>query len=168
MYSTQNLQKYLCSKLFSKKETTNRTDANFHSTSSRSPICTSWLILVKSRHMTSQILVIASSSKGLLSDGIPAHRSRSKRIPCSYPSLNPPPPFSRILDEKTQIFQLISLILRSNKKKNLSKQNAILFSSHKIKYPFRESEINLSNMFLCTLYFTLRLLEWILEYLSQV
>ena len=44
------------------------------------------------------------------------------------------------------------------------KQNAILFSLYKIKYPFCESEINSSTFFLCTSYFSLCLI-W-KEYLN--
>ena len=64
-----------------------------------------------------------------------------KRITRSYPS-SKNTPVSRILDEKKNLFQPKSLILRPNKTP-FFKQNAI-FSWYKLKYPFCESE-NICN-----------------------
>ena len=88
---------------------------------------------------------------------IPPSHSRPKRIPRSYASLKNTP-FRRFCARKTPLFQPKSLILKSNKT-TLSKQNAILFSLYKIKYPFRESKINcIKHFFLCKSYFSLCLI----------
>ena len=98
---------------------------------------------------------------------VPAPHSPPKRIPRSYISLENTP-FSRILDEKKNLFngnrRFWGLI-----KHPFFKQSAILFSLYTIKYPFCESEINCIKMFtVYIVFFITSNLKRVFKYSSEV
>ena len=64
------------------------------------------------------------------------------------------PPFCGFWTKKTPLFQLKSLILRSNKTPFINAKYDFIF----VKYHFWESEINCIKYFLCKSYFSLRLI----------